>query len=134
MTISRFCARLGLAAGLLRPLWRWAVVLGFVALVTEVGAPPWEHASAQVSPMATCNPNTNPDCQGGGGGCRSQPCTCSTGRTVGILRNCATCGYNAVMDLWLYSGTWLVTKECCFQSCPCPQVQCLEARACGYCQ
>jgi hypothetical protein len=108
----------------------------FALMIVAVSMlPPATVGGAQVRSMATCDPGTNPDCGGGGGGsCSSGPCSCYSGRVVSITALCGVCSYDPIMRQYMYSGTWFVTRECCGDRCPCATITCWQGRSCGWCQ
>lgn len=113
-----------------RPVAATTMLLALLLLSMSGHAP----VAQQVRPMATCNPETNPDCGGGGGGCSPGPCSCYSGTVVSITTLCSVCGYDFFNRRFIYDGTWIVTRECCTDSCPCSTITCWQGQGCGWCQ
>lgn len=114
------------------------IVLACLLAISFGASNGWSTWNGGVTPNATCNPETNPDCEDGGGGGSYPPCAinCNTqGSTTGTSDVCddVHCGYDILMRRFKYAGTRITYREATGPFCTTTTLTCWDGLACGGC-
>jgi|CXWL01.1.fsa_nt_gi hypothetical protein len=103
----------------------FSVPLGATAAYSAGGPPTTD---------AECDPETNPDCYGeGGGGQPNCPISCSTGTVVSVSDLCDLCGYDPFLMRFVYAGTRITNRSSSGANCTTTTLQCWDGLSCGNC-